>query len=148
MNTIFDLADWFLSKESMTPKKLQKLCYYAYAWGLALLEKEIADTYFEAWVHGPVNPDLYQKYRNNGWKEIPVTAFCPNLTEDEESVLEAVYATYGDLTGDQLERLTHQEKPWMIAREDYKPWEICTNQIDPDSMQEYYKQIYAASQND
>ena len=36
MATIFDVADWFLSKEAMTPKKLQKLCYYYKAWGLAL----------------------------------------------------------------------------------------------------------------
>ena len=26
---IFDVANWFLSKEEMTHKKLQKLCYYA-----------------------------------------------------------------------------------------------------------------------
>lgn len=30
-NTILDLADWFLAKEHMTNKKLQKLCYYAVA---------------------------------------------------------------------------------------------------------------------
>ncbi len=37
MNNIFDVADWFLSKEAMPHKKLQKLCYYYKAWGLALL---------------------------------------------------------------------------------------------------------------
>ena len=35
---IFDIANWFLSKESMPQKKLQKLCYYAKAWSLVLLK--------------------------------------------------------------------------------------------------------------
>lgn len=32
MRTVFDVAEWFLSKESMTNKNLQKLCYCAQAW--------------------------------------------------------------------------------------------------------------------
>lgn len=27
--SVYDIADWFLSKEEMAHKKLQKLCYYA-----------------------------------------------------------------------------------------------------------------------
>ena len=34
--TIFDVANYFRSKEEMTHKKLQKLVYYAYAWYIAL----------------------------------------------------------------------------------------------------------------
>ena len=41
MATVFDVSDWFLSKESMTPKKLQKLCYYYKAWGLALYDEDL-----------------------------------------------------------------------------------------------------------
>ena len=59
MFTIFDIANWFLSKEGMTHKKLQKLCYYAQAWYLALYKNKLIDGYFEAWVHGPVNSSLY-----------------------------------------------------------------------------------------
>ena len=60
---ITQLADWFLSKESMTPKKLQKLCYYAVAWGYALLNRRIFnDDEFHAQIHGPVSPTLYHTY--------------------------------------------------------------------------------------
>ena len=48
---IFDLADAFLSIESMTHKKLQKLCYYAKAWYLALYDENLVTEEFEAWVH-------------------------------------------------------------------------------------------------
>ena len=41
--TVFDVAQWFLAKESMTHKKLQKLIYYYYAWGQALLKRDVID---------------------------------------------------------------------------------------------------------
>ena len=63
---------FILSKEAMTPKKLQKLCYYYKAWGLALYDEDLLpDREFEAWVHGPVNPVLYGVYKNFFWNEIP-----------------------------------------------------------------------------
>ncbi|MFP5528706.1 Panacea domain-containing protein, partial [Peptococcus simiae] len=55
MKSVIDVANWFLSKDSMTHKKIQKLCYYAQAWycalydGTPLFKEEI-----QAWVHGPV----------------------------------------------------------------------------------------------
>ena len=64
---IFDLAEAFLSISSMTHKKLQKLCYYAKAWYLALYDENIVSEPFEAWVHGAVQPELYQKYKSYGF---------------------------------------------------------------------------------
>jgi len=34
--SVLNIAQCFLSKQGMTHKKLQKLCYYAQAWHLAL----------------------------------------------------------------------------------------------------------------
>lgn len=39
--SVFDIANWFLTKEAMTPKKLQKLVYYYFAWGQALLKRDM-----------------------------------------------------------------------------------------------------------
>ena len=64
---IFDLAHAFLSIASMTHKKLQKLCYYAKAWYLALKDENLIDDDFEAWVHGAVQPNLYQEYKVYGF---------------------------------------------------------------------------------
>ena len=72
MATVFDVAEWFLSKEAMTPKKVQKLCYYYKAWGLALYDTDfLPDAVFQAWVHGPVCPELYRRYKEYGWNDIP-----------------------------------------------------------------------------
>ena len=78
MYTVDNIADFFLSKESISPKKLQKLVYYSYAWSIALLNDSPENIQFklfesdvEAWVHGPVVPELYRKYKDFGWQEIP-----------------------------------------------------------------------------
>lgn len=94
----------------MTHKKLQKLCYYAYAWNLALKGEKLFKERFQAWVHGPVSPQLYKKYREHGWQTIPPDD-APLLQNDVIEVLETVYETYGEFTGDELESLTHSELP-------------------------------------
>ena len=50
--------------------KLQKLVYYAQAWHLALRDVPLFEEDFEAWVHGPVIPALYQEYKKFGWRPI------------------------------------------------------------------------------
>jgi len=56
-NAAIRLAEWVLSelKEPPTHLKLQKLCFYAYGFGLAEgHEEELGTVQFEAWKHGPV----------------------------------------------------------------------------------------------
>ena len=61
MASVFDVANWFLSKGSVTHKKLQKLCYYSQAWHCALYDgTPLFAERIEAWVHGPVIPELYR----------------------------------------------------------------------------------------
>ena len=64
------VANYFLTKSELTPKKLQKLVYYSYSWFIALNnenENEINSLLFdetpEAWIHGPVFKSLYSKYK-------------------------------------------------------------------------------------
>lgn len=141
--TIEDLADWFLAKEPMTHKKLQKLCYYAVAWGYALMGKQIVeDDEFQAWVHGPVSPKLYQKYKTNGWNTIKSNKPAPEFDEDVKELLESVWATYGDQSGNALEALSHSEKPWREARLDLRDDETGQVVISPESMKVFYSSIY------
>ena len=62
--SIFDIANWFLHKVTCDQKKLQKLCYYAQAWHLAMYGSELCTASFEAWVHGPVNRMLWDYTKN------------------------------------------------------------------------------------
>lgn len=150
MNKVIDVANWFLSKDSMIHKKLQKLCYYAQAWHCALYDGDpLFEEEIQAWIHGPVIPVLYSCFSKYGWLEITKTE--PNdflFTEKSLEILESVYNTYGDLSGNQLEDLTHSEEPWIQARGDLQPDEISTAVISISSMQKYYLKQYEQAQND
>lgn len=149
MTNIFDIADWFLSKESMQHKKLQKLCYYYVAWGYALYNKKLVENdEFQAWVHGPVSKELYDKYKNYGWQYIPIKEFNKQLDPDEFDLLGSIWMTYGDMSGNELEALTHTELPWISARAGLGDYDLSNNIVDVNIMKEYYSKIYEANQGE
>ena len=61
MVNVFEVVNWFLHKKSFSHKQLQKLCYYAQAWHLALLNKPLFEAEIEAWVKGSVIQIIYRK---------------------------------------------------------------------------------------
>jgi uncharacterized phage-associated protein len=142
LSNISDVAKIFLSLEPMTPKKLQKLCYYAYAlmYSFSDGEKKLFDVRWEAWIHGPVSPKLYYEYSGYSlYSEIPSPRLVPNMDQSVLSYIENIYKTFKGLTGDQLERMTHNELPWQNAREGLKCNEYSSNWIDDDDILEFYK---------
>lgn len=148
---IGDVADWFLLKENMSNKKIQKLCYYAQAWSLAKLDTDIStNCTFEAWVHGPVNMKLYKKFKSFGWRSLKIVESDIKMVTDkvnavfcaeQKEVLEAVWDTYGMLSADELEALTHEEKPWKEQRKGLNPFENSRNEISVETMKEFYRSI-------
>ncbi|MBB6689895.1 SocA family protein [Cohnella xylanilytica] len=126
MITIHDVARAFLNMESMSPKKLQKLCFYAYSWYRYYFNKPLFENKFQAWVHGPVDPGLYHAYKEYGWALIPRETTVPDsITDDTEiyEFLESVFESYGHLDADELEALTHDQIPWKRARNGLQPYQ-------------------------
>lgn len=149
MADIFEVAEWFLCKKSFTHKQLQKLCYYAQAWHLALLKEPLFAEEFQAWIHGPVSPILYHAYSQYGWQKINRRKEKPpQFPEETLGVLRAVYRTYSKFDGEKLEALTHSETPWQEARAGLKPYESCENVISCQSMENYYAEKYKQAQGD
>ncbi|MCI8465353.1 MAG: DUF4065 domain-containing protein [Lachnospiraceae bacterium] len=139
---IFDLANSFLSIQAMTHKKLQKLCYYAKAWYLAFNDENLIEESFEAWVHGAVQPSLYHKYRSYGFQFIPMfTGNLLQLPEEFLSFSREIFKTYGEYSGDELEKINHQEFPWINARKGLKPWQSSNVIISEDDMKSYYRSL-------
>lgn len=144
MENIFEVAKYFLLLEQMNHKKLQKLCYYAQAWSLALTGVHLMDTWFEAWAHGPVSPELWHRYKDWGGLLISSYEGVANLNNNQtEQFLDKIYQLYGFYSGDQLEQLTHNEIPWINARGNYPSGAICTNVISENDMTSFYReQLY------
>ena len=138
---VFALAKAFLSISSMTNKKLQKLCYYAKAWYLALYDCNLLTEQFQAWVHGAVQPALYQQYKKYGFGDIPLFKNTEVLPEEFLSFAREIYDSYGHLSGDELEKLNHSEEPWIKARGNRKPWESCSVNISEEDMKVFYRKM-------
>lgn len=142
--SVFTVADWFLAKVICDQKKLQKLCYYAQSWSLAMRNRKIMNAEFEAWVHGPVNRELWKKCREFGFSIIPsdyLKEYHKDIDEDNEAFLERVLKTYGGFSGYDLECLTHTETPWLNARAGYGEAERCYVVISESDMRDYYRSM-------
>lgn len=149
MIDIKDAAKYFLTKvdreagDEMTHLKLQKICYYAQAWHLAIENQPLFDVEFKAWVHGPVSAELWNEYKHFKWHPIPEPEdFDENvLSEDDRKFLDEIWELYGKYTAKYLEALTHQELPWKEARRGLSEGEISNIPISNNTMKEYYKQF-------
>jgi len=147
-NKLISIAEYFLNKidpeagESITPLKLQKLVYYAQAWSLSF-NKSLIEEDFQAWVHGPVIPSLYVHFKEYGSSNIQmVYSLDSSVFEQEEiNILDLVWSVYGKYDAKYLERLTHTEKPWIIARQGMDRNERCTNIISKKEIEEYYSNL-------
>lgn len=145
---IEDIADFFLkivdreSESTITPLKLQKILYYAQGYYLAIHDDELFPEEFEAWAHGPVNEEIYNKYRNYGYQSIPEPEYeIKEFSKELIDYLTDIWATFGIYDGKYLEEQTHKEKPWIIARKGYEPGERCNEIITKESMREYFKEV-------
>ncbi len=141
------IADWFLSRvniesgDTVSHLKLQKLVYYSQAWHYTLFNQPLFEEKIEAWMHGPVIRSVYNRFQ-----DIPIynpimrdaIIDVPYPTSETTDLLEDINQIYGEHTAKYLEDLTHQEDPWIIARQGLPSYAYCENEITLSSMKEFY----------
>ena len=104
---------------------LQKLLYFIQGVYSALYGKPIFEEDCRAWLHDPVYPEAYELFRDFKYNPIDDARFAllegtaDALTEEEKKVIDLVVNTFGIYGGKVLERITHNEDPWMEARKGY-----------------------------
>ena len=125
MNTnIFDMANYLLIQEDpdagegISNLKMQKLCYYAQGFHLALNGIRLFEDDMEAWLHGPVVPILYDAYKKYGNGPIPVPedVSWDSLSPKIQDLLGKIYRLYGQYAAWTLRNMTHEELPWLNAK--------------------------------
>lgn len=139
------IAMYFLHKDStLTDKQIQKLVYYAYCWYIVKKnygKDEIKEKLFsecpEAWIHGPVFPELYKEmtYKRNDFLE---NKEYENFSLETKEFLDTIFEVYGKYSGNELENLTHNEKPWQEARKGIKDYMSSNKKIDDKIILDYY----------
>jgi len=117
MHDVWKVANYFLYKADgcLTPIKVQKLCYFAQGWSLAISDEPLFMEDIEAWKYGPVIRELYNRVKHYGAD--PIANFdVPQKDEFDDNqiqLMDRVWEIYGPLGGLQLSALTHKEgTPW------------------------------------
>ncbi|WP_346862853.1 type II toxin-antitoxin system antitoxin SocA domain-containing protein [uncultured Draconibacterium sp.] len=120
MYSVFDIANKILAKAAnneagdlISNLKLQKLLYYMQGFHLALFDSPLFENEIEAWQYGPVIPEVYHHFKDNGNKGITPTEEIIALNGDEENLFDSVFSVYGEYSAVGLMNLTHQESPWL-----------------------------------
>ena len=142
--TVFDVAKYILQrKKDISTMKLQKLVYYCQAWSLAWNDRPMFKEKIEAWINGPVVPELFNSHR--GRYKVDAGFFkngnIDNLEEEDKEVIEKVIEFYGNRSPQWLSDLTHMEDPWIEARQNLPPNQRGSSEITLESMQEYYSSL-------
>ena len=121
--TVCSEEDDFDLYEGISHLKLQKLLYYAQGIYLAWNNNEpLFHENICAWKHGPVVPEVYNKYKKYGkdcirYIQNEETERIINKIEDDKKAYEALCATYDNFaiyTAWQLRNMTHENgTPWF-----------------------------------
>jgi uncharacterized phage-associated protein len=97
-------------------KKLHKLLYYCQGHHLAATGTPLFSESISAWDMGPVVGTLWYAEKDRG-----VGTATAELSESQLNTIGYVVSRYGNLTGRDLEHLTHAELPWQRANQSRLP---------------------------
>ena len=150
MDSINNIADYIILKAksedgaaSLINLKLQKLLYYVQAWSYGINTTKMFDGDFEAWIHGPVNRTIYDRFSSTKslYSEINIED-CLNkqvkLSDEDAEFVDFILENYLKYSGAELERLSHNERPWIETRGSLDVNERCNKVIPAELMKAYY----------
>ena len=141
------IAYIFEKLEEVTPLMLQKLLYFIQGVYSALYGKPIFEEDCRAWVHGPVYPEVYELFRDFKYNPIDDARFAllngseRMLNDDERQVIDLVLNTFGMYGGKVLERITHNEKPWLEARKGHEDGIPSSELLPKEQIKKYFIEI-------
>lgn len=144
---IKEIVKWLLKKKPMTHKRLQKCLYFFYGEYLAIknddihnLKTELFKNDFEGWAHGPVSPKIYGIFKGSGYRQLSLHPNVNvNITEEDDIILNGIYTKYEDYTTDDLEKLSHEQKPWKNSRLGLDCFDIGNRNISTEDIFECFK---------
>ena len=145
MVSYLDVTNYFIIRShddglasTMTNMKAQKLLYYSQSLHLALYSKPLFDEQIQAWRLGPVCPPAYREYCKFEAEQLPFPnrSTLGNIPKDVVDLLEKVWTHCGERDAFDLSRETHQELPWIKARNGLPPDARSTEPLLASDMEE------------
>lgn len=130
--------------KEINPLALQKILYYAQGFYKAFFGKFLFEEDCQAWVHGPVFVDIYEKYKEFKSANIFIDIdydIEDMIVDEKREILDAVIKYFGYYNGKALEKMSHYETPWINARKGLLPTENSNNIINKEDIKEYFEKV-------
>lgn len=129
--------------EDITPLALQKSLYYVQGFYYAFYNKFLFAEDCQAWVHGPVYPDVYYRYKDYKFDPIECNAEFDDsvFISSEIAILDSVAKNLSCYSGKVLEKFTHSELPWLSARGDLTETESSNQIIHKEDIGKYFESV-------
>lgn len=138
------IVDYLLCKcEDITPLALQKILYYVQGFSYAFMGNYIFTEDCEAWVHGPVYREIYERYSSYEFDPIDFVGDCDEsgLSFYEKSITDSIIKNFCCYSGKTLEKFTHSEEPWIKTRGDLPASASCDRIIIKEFIGSYFTEV-------
>lgn len=125
--------------DTISNLNLQKLLYYVQGFHLAAFDTPLFPDEIQAWMYGPVVPEVYHEYKGHGSLAIPRPEFDRHeleLSEESMRLIADVIGVYGEYSAGRLMKFTHSEPPWQSA---YCDGLGARSPISHESLRDYFK---------
>ena len=128
----------------VTPLALEKLLAFCNGVNYALNGERLLLEECQAWQHGYVYPDIYNKYKKFKFNPIDSgiksTHGCllSKLSDDEIKAIDLVIKTFGVYSPKTLELISHSQEPWLEKRVGYRDDEPGNEVIDETSLKNFF----------
>lgn len=126
------------------PGKLQKLVYYVQAWSLVWRRRPAFGERIEAWVEGPVSPDLW----TDGIQRAGRVRTARELSPEDRAHVDRVLEVYGAMSTRELIELSHEERPWLDTRGSLPASARSHVEIRQDAMAAFYSERWRDAEAD
>lgn len=130
--------------EEVTPLALEKLLAFSNGVNYAMNGNALLDEECQAWQHGYVYPDIYNKYKKYKYNPIDngirSTHGCmlSKVSESEVKAIDIVIKTFGVYSPKTLELISHLQTPWIEKRVGYGDDAPCSEAVDQKSIKKYF----------
>lgn len=143
------IALLFKYLDEITPMALQKMLYYSDGLYAAKYKKPLFSDVCEAWALGPVYHDAYKTMKSlllDTQKDARFSIIRNNissLSQEEMDIIKLVAMSFGKYSGVVLSEITHEEKPWKIARGNLEEGAWSNESISKKEMAKYFAEVDA-----
>ena len=114
------------------------MLYLAQGYSYAFYDRPLFKDEIEGWVHGPVVRSVYNIFKEYQYNSIDTNFQIENIDKEAEDVLNYIINKFSKYDAKYLEKLSHEQEPWIESRTGLDPDERSDKTISKESISNYF----------